>query len=45
VWVFDPHIVPDGVMRVAITDEAILEQIIRTIQERPKRANAKHPAG
>ena len=43
-WVFDPHILNDGVMRVAIEDEATLNSTINTILERVKRANEKHAA-
>jgi hypothetical protein len=45
VWVFDPHIQHDGVMRVAIKDEATLEDTINQILERVKRANRKYAAG
>ena len=39
IWVFDPHSQGDDeVMRVAVKDEAHVDDIIRKIQERVKRA-------
>jgi hypothetical protein len=38
VWVFDPHDHNDGVMRTAVQDEAHVDDIIKQIQERVKRA-------
>ena len=41
VWVFDPHSKNDGVMRQLIAHESELEEIIKLIQDRVKRAAAE----
>jgi hypothetical protein len=41
VWVFDPHVENDGVMRVAVHDEATLNDTITKVLDRVKAANQK----
>jgi hypothetical protein len=43
IWVFDPHQPDDGVLRVAIKDEQMIEDIISKIQERIRRASRDEP--
>jgi hypothetical protein len=41
VWVFDPHITNDGVIRKALKNEEDVEAVIKQILDRLKQATAK----
>ena len=41
VWVFDPYVPNDGVMSVAIDNEAVLEDTIQKIRDRLKQAEGR----
>jgi hypothetical protein len=45
VWVFDPNSRDDGMMRIAVKDQAHLEDIINQIQERVKKASLPRSTG